>query len=125
MGKPVVMGRRTWDSIGWPLPGRRNLVLTRDPAFQPVGAEVAPSVETAIDMADDADELMVIGGGQVYELFLDRASRVYLTHVATEIDGDAFFPSLDADEWTLSSTDVHRADDRHAFDYEFRVYDRL
>ena len=124
MGKPVVMGRRTWDSIGWPLPGRRNIVLTRDPAFQTVGAEAVASVEAVIDRVRDADELMVIGGGQVYELFLDRASRVYLTHVATEIDGDAFFPSLDPDEWTLVSADVHRADDRHAYDYEFRIYDR-
>jgi len=124
MGKPIVMGRRTWQSIGRPLPGRQNIVLTRDANFEAPGVTVVNSADAAIAAAGDADELMIIGGGQVYAEFLDTTERVYLTRVATRVAGDTVFPELDGSVWRLVSTEAHAADDRHAFDYEFRVYER-
>ena len=124
MGKPIVMGRLTWTSIGRPLPGRRNIVLTRDASFDAPGATVVTSAKAAIAAAGDADELLVIGGGQVYALFLDQADRIYLTRVATEAEGDTFFPALDDRKWRRISTEKHAVDDQHAFPYEFCVYER-
>ena len=124
MDKPIVMGRRTWESIGRALPGRQNIVLTRDDEFNAPGALVATSVEAAIAAAGDAGELMVIGGAQVYALFLDRADCIYLTLVAPDARGDTHFPELDHRNWQLASSELHAADDRHAFAYEFRVYER-
>ena len=124
MGKPIVMGRRTWESIGRPLPGRQNVVLTRDQNFEAPGVTVVNSADAAIAAAGDAADLMIIGGGQVYAEFLDMAERVYLTRVATRVAGDTVFPELDGSVWRLVSTEAHAADDRHAFDYEFRVYER-
>ena len=125
LGKPIVMGRKTWVSIGRPLPERQNIVLTRDPAFDAEGADVAASPEAAIKLAGNANELMVIGGGEIYMLFLSRATRVYLTRVHTELEGDTLFPELTGSDWSLTSSERHSADERHAFDYDFRVYDRL
>lgn len=124
MGKPIVMGRRTWESIGRPLPGRQNIVLTRDGTFVAPGATVVTSADAAIAAAGDSGELMVIGGGQVYALFLDKAERIYLTRVATDADGDTVFPEFDDRCWQLVSREQHAADDRHAFEFEFRVYER-
>lgn len=124
MGKPIVMGRRTWESIGQALPGRQNIVLTRNAFFEAPGATVVTSPAAAVAAAGDADELMVIGGGQVYAQFLDMADCVYLTRVATELDGDTYFPALDARSWRLSASDAHTADGSHAYAYEFRVYRR-
>ncbi len=125
MGKPIVMGRRTWESIGRPLPGRQNIVLTRDGGFDAPGATVVTSADDALAAAGDAAELMIIGGGQVYTLYLGIAARIYLTRVATSVAGDTVFPELDGSEWRLVSTERHAADERHAFGYEFRVYERL
>lgn len=124
MGKPIVMGRRTWESIGRALPGRLNIVLTRSKDFEAPGATVVSSPAAAIEAAGDAEELMIIGGGQVNGLFIDKADRVYLTRVDCEVDGDTRFPDLDPDLWSLTSSEAHVADDTHAFGYEFRVYDR-
>jgi dihydrofolate reductase len=105
LGKPVVMGRKTFQSIGRPLPGRPNLVITRDPACRPEGVEVFADVETALTRAQGlaaesgASEIMVIGGGQIYALTLPLARRVYLTEVHATVEGDTRFASLDPDEW--------------------------
>ena len=124
MGKPVLMGRLTWDSIGRPLPGRENIVMTRQPGFDAPGATVVSSIDRAIALAAEADELMVIGGGQLYQQFIDSADRIYLTRVDTNVDGDTLFPVLDPQQWLLTSCQKNSADERHAFNYEFRVYDR-
>lgn len=124
MGKPIVMGRRTWESIGKPLPGRLNIVLTRSKQFEASGVTVASSPTAAIAAAGDADELMIIGGGQIYNQFLDTADRIYLTYVDTRIDGDTLFPEPAPGDWVLTSSESHTADETHAFDYKFRVYDR-
>lgn len=124
MGSPVIMGRRTRESIGRALPGRRNIVLTRSRDYSADGAVVAGSVDEALAAAGDADEVFVIGGGEIYSLFLDRAARVYLTRVDARIEGDTYFPALDPDEWQLTSAEAHAPDERHAWGFEFRVYDR-
>lgn len=125
MGKPIVMGRRTWDSIGRPLPGRQNIVISRSKDFLAEGATVVKSPGEALAAAGDADELMIIGGGQVYELFFDKADCIYLTRVETDVEGDTFFPEPDSANWRLVSSEPNSSDDRHAYDFEFRVYKRF
>ncbi len=124
MGKPIVMGRLTWESIGRALPGRQNIVITRSADFQAAGCDVVSSPVDALRAAGAANEVMIIGGGQIYELFLPKASRVYLTRVQAEIDGDAFFPELDTETWTLTSSEQHHAGEKNEFDFEFRTYER-
>lgn len=124
MGCPIIMGRRTRESIGRPLPGRRNIVLTRRKDYRADGAIVAGSPDEALAAAGDAEEVFVIGGGEIYALFLDRASRIHLTRVDARVDGDTRFPEIDADDWQLTFAEAHPADERHAHAFEFRVYDR-
>jgi dihydrofolate reductase len=103
--KPLVMGRRTFDSIGRPLPGRLNIVVSRDPGFWPQGVRVCQDLESALRLADRqaiidaAEEIMVMGGAQIYAQALPLASRLYLTEVDTEVEGDVFFPERDESEW--------------------------
>ncbi|MCK2184404.1 dihydrofolate reductase [Halomonas getboli] len=103
--KPLVMGRRTFESIGRPLPGRLNIVVTRDAGFSPDGVRVCHDLDAALALADQqatidgVDEIMVMGGGQIYAQALPKASRLYLTEVAVEVEGDARFPELDEAEW--------------------------
>ncbi len=124
LGKPIIMGRKTWDSIGRPLPGRQNIVITRQPGFSAEGCDVVASVEEAVALAGDVDEIMVIGGSQIYELALPFADRIYLTRVHAQVDGDAFFPEVDGSQWRLISDARYTADERNDFDCSFRVYDR-
>ena len=124
MGKPIVMGRRTWDSIGRPLPGRQNIVLTGQAGFNAPGCDVVTSPAEALAAAANANEIMIIGGSQVYALFLPKASRLYLTRVHAEIDGDAYFPDIDAGQWRLVDSEAHEPDDVNQFAYEFRTYER-
>lgn len=123
MGKPIVMGRKTWESIGRALPGRSNIVVTRQAGYEAEGAVVVDSIEAALSV-EEAAEFMIIGGGQLYAELLPRADRVYLTHVDTELDGDTFFAPLDDRDWELVSAEPHAADDRHAHAFEIRQYDR-
>jgi dihydrofolate reductase len=123
-GKPVIMGRRTFESIGRPLPDRQNIVMTRDPDYAAEGCEVVASVAEAMDVAGDADEVMVIGGGQVYRDFLPRADRIYMTRVQAEVQGDTRFPSIDGNTWRLVSSEHHAADDRHRHAFEMMVFER-
>ena len=108
MGKPVVMGRATWDSIGRPLPGRTNIVLSRNEGFAPLGAVPARTMGEALSLAEDfareedADAVCVIGGGKVYEQALPWADVIWLTVVEAEVQGDTVFPALDPEDWTVS-----------------------
>ncbi|MDP6479519.1 MAG: dihydrofolate reductase [Phycisphaerales bacterium] len=106
MGHPIVMGRRTWDSIGRPLPGRTNIVMTRDTSFAAEGAVVAHSEDDIFAAAGDADTIMVIGGGEIYRIFLPNADRVELTRVHITVDGDTLFPEL-GDEWVCVESVEH------------------
>lgn len=99
MGKPVIMGRKTFESIGKALPGRDNIVLTHDPSFRSQGIRVVYSWDEAIEACDDADEIMVIGGAQLYAQILDQADWLYLTLIDLDIDGDTYFPDWSTAEW--------------------------
>ncbi len=124
MGKPVVMGRLTYESIGRPLPGRQCIVLSTRSAYTAVGCEVVSSPEAAIVCANAADEIMVIGGAQVYRQFLSLAKRIYLTRVEAEVDGDVYFPILDMQEWTETAHEKRSADESNDFDFVFTTLER-
>ena len=125
MGKPIVMGRLTWESIGRPLPGRQNIVITRQPDFSAEGCDVVSSPVAALDIAGDAEEIMIIGGGQIYDLFLPKAGRLHVTRVHTEIEGDAFFPAIDVGSWELVNSEAFAASETNEFAFEFRTYERV
>ena len=125
MGKPIIMGRKTWESIGRPLPGRRNIVITRQRGFAADGCDVVASLDDAITAAEDAQEIVVIGGSQIYALALPLAERIYLTRVHADVEGDASFPAVDATRFCLVADEHHKADERNEFDFSFRVYDRV
>ena len=124
LGHTVIMGRKTFDSIGKGLTGRRNLVVSRNPEFRPEGAERVPSLDAAIEAAGPAGEVFVIGGAEVYRQARPLAQRIYLTLVHASPEGDTRFPIPEAPEWKLVSTETHGADDRNEFAMEFRVYRR-
>jgi dihydrofolate reductase len=126
LGKPVFMGRRTAQSLGRALPGRRNLVLTRSGEAPFPGMEAVDSVDQALDLARDAGELCVIGGAQVFAMTLPLATRLHLTWVDGEVEGaDVFFPAtLDLTQWRVVGRESHAADERHAFAFEFVDYAR-
>lgn len=124
MGKPIVMGRRTYDSIGRPLPGRMNIVLSRDPGLHIEGVTTVCTFEQAKEVASDNDELMVIGGSSIYEMLLPVADRLYLTYVDGEFTGDAWFPAFDPEEWTLVEQHFHPADEKNQYDCEFVTLER-
>lgn len=126
LGKPVLMGRKTLEAIGRPLPERRNLVLTRDASFKAAGCETVTSLDAALQGAAGVPELMVIGGGEVYRLAWVRTDRIYLTRIQADVEGaDTFFPDLDDGHWREVSREDHRADEKNPFDYSFITYDRI
>lgn len=126
LGKPVLMGRRTAQSLGRALPGRRNLVLTRAGAAPFAQMEAVRSLDAAIRCVADVPELMVIGGGEVYAQCLPLAVRMHLTHVNTVVEGaDAFFPRFDEACWQVVAREHHPADDRHAHGFDFVDYERV
>jgi dihydrofolate reductase len=125
MGKPMIMGRATFDSIGRALPGRTNIVLTRLTDFVAEGCEVVDGVEAALDAAGDAEEVMIIGGGEIYRQFLPQADRIYLTRVQAEITGDTRFPELDMNEWLVTSVDEYPAGDEREFGFDIEILDRI
>jgi dihydrofolate reductase len=125
-GKPVIMGRKTYASIGRPLPNRVNLVLTRDAAFDAPGVVVVPTLEAAIDAASDtgAEEAMVIGGGEIYRAFLDRAERLYITHVDASPAGDTHFPAIDPAVFEVVSAEDVPAGISDTAATRFTIYQR-
>ena len=124
LGHAVIMGRRTFESIGRPLPKRRSIVLSRDPAYAPAGAETAAGLDAALALAAGEDEVFVIGGSEVFAEALPRADRLYLTRVHAEVEGDVVFDGLDLGAWELVSTERREADERHAHAFSFEVYAR-
>jgi dihydrofolate reductase len=119
MGHPIVMGRRTYESIGKPLPGRKNIVVTHNRAFEAPGCTVVTSLEEAWRAADGADEVCVIGGTTLFAETLPAADVIHLTEVEAEVEGDTWFPPFDRGEWQEREIARHPADDRHA--YPFRI----
>lgn len=125
-GMPVIMGRKTFDSLGKPLAGRTNIVITRQGDWQREGTIVVHNLEEAIREAAalDTREVFVIGGGQVYEEAMPLAGRVYLTRVMTELEGDTFFPELRQEDWELQSRRSFPADEKHAYPYRFETWQK-
>lgn len=129
-GKAVIMGRKTYESIGRPLPNRTNIVITHNPDFSAPGIVVVNSLQAAIDHAENVntingeDEIMVIGGAAIYELALPMADRLYLTHVHAEVEGDAYFPEVDFADWKQVAKEDYAASETNPYDYSFAVYEK-
>ena len=130
MGKPILMGRKTFESIGKPLPGRTNIVMTRNQNWSAEGVKVVRSLDAAVELAqaiaeiDGQEELMIIGGDQIYQSALASVDRIYLTEVHAEVDGDAYFPVFDRDEWDIVGCKNFAAEGANLYDYSFVVLDR-
>ena len=124
MGKPMIMGRRTFESLPGFLPGRPHIVLTRNRDFRPAGARVAHTLEQALALAGPVPEVMVIGGAQIYSLTLPQARRLHLTRIGVEVEGDARFPEIDPHEWRLVARRCFEADARNPHPYCFLEYER-
>ena len=124
LGKPILMGRKTFESIGKPLPGRRNIVLTRDPEWRAEGVDVVRSVEEALQLTRDSQELAVIGGAEIYRLTIPYADRIYLTRVEADVPGDTLFPELNTAQWSETHAGTHPADERNQYPASFLVLDR-
>lgn len=124
-GHSVIMGRKTWDAIGRPLPDRQNIVITRLADFRAEGADVAHSLDAAIAVARLPDPVFCIGGGQIFGDAMPRASRMHVTEIAASFDGDAYFPAIDRAQWREISREVHHAEADVPFDYAFVTYDRV
>lgn len=124
LGKTVVMGRKTYESIGKPLPDRTNIVISRDPAFQAPGCTVVTSIDAALAAAT-GPEVMVIGGENLYSQLLHRTDRIYLTLVHADVEGDAFFPEFDPAEWRELEREDVNADDRNPYPHSFLILERI
>jgi dihydrofolate reductase len=124
MGKPMIMGRRTWESIGRALPGRRSIVVTRQREFEAPGVELAATPEAALALAEPAHEVMVIGGEAVYRALLERCDRIYLTRVEEHVEGDTRFPELDPGRWREVEREERPADPANPYALTFLVLDR-
>jgi dihydrofolate reductase len=124
MGKIVLMGRKTWDSLGRPLPGRENWVLSRDVSFRGVGAHRFVSLDTALRKAGERD-VMIIGGADLYRQTIPLAQRIHLTRVHARLSGDTWFPEIDAKAWRETSREDHAADAQHAHAYSFITLERV
>ncbi|MFT5710717.1 MAG: dihydrofolate reductase [Halioglobus sp.] len=130
LGKPIVMGRKTFESIGRPLPGRTNIVISSNPAYAAEGVSVVSSLSDALALArkvaliDGSDELMVIGGAAIYESAVPLADRLYVTEIHASVAGDAYLSPLDWDNWVECSREWHAAIEPNTYDFSFVVYDR-
>lgn len=123
MGKPIIMGRKTYESLGRPLPGRENIILSRNTGFQAEGCTVIHHIDE-LNKVTAADEIMIIGGADIFTAFLPLASHLYLTEVSCEVDGDTWFPEFDTTDWEISVIQTHHADDKNPCDLRFLRYDR-
>ena len=125
MGKPMIMGRRTWDSIGRPLPGRHSIVVTRDRSLAIEGASVVHSFEAALQAAGAAPEACVIGGADIFAHALPVARVIELTRVHAQVSTDTFFPPIDPDAWRETHRELHSADEAHAYPFSFITLERV
>lgn len=123
-GHAIIMGRKTYESIGRPLPKRRSIVITRQADYAAEGIETAGSLDGALALVAEDEEAFVIGGAEVFREALPRAGRLYLTRVHAEFEGDVYLPPFDEADWTLTNEERHAADERNDFDYSFLVYER-
>jgi dihydrofolate reductase len=123
MGKPVVMGRKTYESIGRPLPGRLNIVISRDTSLSIEGVTTVTSIEQALEVAGDSEEVMIIGGGAIYAACLAIANKLYVTHIEAEIEGDTQFPDW-GNEFKETYSEAYQADEKNAYNMRFTVLEK-
>ncbi|HEX2845291.1 MAG TPA: dihydrofolate reductase [Chitinophagaceae bacterium] len=125
-GMPVIMGRKTFESLGKPLGGRTNIVLTRNSGWKAPGVTTVKNLDDALFLAKEMDvkEVMVIGGGEIYKMAMAKAGRIHITRVEAELEGDAYFPEIDPLLWKLVSREDHPADEKHQYAYSFQVWER-
>lgn len=123
MGKPVVMGRKTFESIGKALPGRKNVVISRS-GFSADGVVVVNSIEAALSELEEVEEVMIIGGANIYEQTINNADRMYLTHVKAQCEGDAWFPEYNQSEWLITGQASFQADEKNNYAFEIISYQR-
>lgn len=124
-GHTILMGRKTYESVGKALPNRRNIVISRNPEYKAEGCEVVRGVEEALELTKGEDEVFVTGGGTIYKELWDRADRLYLTVVHRVCEGDTVIPPVDPDKWKEISREVHQADEKNECDYTFINYERI
>jgi dihydrofolate reductase len=127
MGYPVIMGRKTFESFGKPLPGRTNIIITRNPDYHAEGTIVVLSLDDAIAEAKKhtSDTIFIAGGSEIYHMALPVADTMYLTHIHTQLDGDAFFPQFPESEWHVTEKEHSPADEKHAYSFDFVTWKRL
>jgi len=118
-GHPLIMGRKTYESVGKPLPGRRNIVITRDPALSLPGVEVVNSLDAAIALCEGTEEVFIGGGAEIYKMAMPITNRIYLTVVEAVFDADTFFPVISPDEWEETARESHGPDEKNALGYTF------
>lgn len=123
MGKPVIMGRKTYESIGRPLPGRENIVISRDASLVIEGVTTVTSIDEALSVAGDVAEVMIIGGGTIYQACLPKAQKLYVTHIDAQVDGDTQFPAWN-DDFLEVHSEAYQADENNAYDMRFVVLER-
>ncbi|NQX68689.1 dihydrofolate reductase [Paenibacillus alba] len=123
LGHPILMGRKTYDSIGKPLPGRRNIILTQNPAFQAEGCEVVHSVQEAVEAFQD-QELFVIGGAEIFRIFSEAVDRMYITFIEHEFEADTYISELDLSQWSLQSSEQGERNEKNPYEYYFRIYEK-
>lgn len=125
-GMPVIMGRKTFESVNKPLPGRFNIVITRQHGWNAAGVIVATDLDDAIKKASESNckEIFIIGGGEIYKQGFEIADKIYLTRVHANIDGDTFFPVINENKWRLTSSQDFTTDEKHAFAYSFQTWER-
>ena len=124
VGHPVIMGRRTWASLGTPLPDRQNIVLTRSQSFQADGVTVTHTIDDALNATPEACKVMIIGGGEIYRLFFQAADLIERTVVHVQVEGDTTFPAIPDSDWVLLASEHHPIDDRHAHEMTFETWQR-
>lgn len=125
MGHPIVMGRKTHESIGKPLPGRENVIITRDRQYRSEGCTVLYSIDELLDFASKTDnEVFVIGGAEIFKEIISHADRLYLTMIHHQFEGDTFFPTFHIDEWELESREMGEKNEKNPYEYEFLIYKR-
>lgn len=123
-GKPVIMGRKTFESIGKPLPDRTNIIITRDTNYKAENCIVVHSTDEALKAAEGNEEVMIIGGAQIYKEFLSKANRIYLTIIDSDFEGDVYFPEYNIEEWEETEYEEHERDADNQYNYTFLILER-
>ncbi|RFB16869.1 dihydrofolate reductase [Bacillus sp. HNG] len=126
MGHPIIMGRKTYDSIGRPLPGRENIIVTRDTSYKAEGCKVIHSIDEIVKMSEETEqELFVIGGAEIFKEILPYSDRLYITVIDEEFEGDTYFPAFDKAEWQVISKEKGIKDEKNPYEYTFLVYEKI